>query len=91
MFGSYTQCYSAARDGWSILKFHRLCDGKPNTVSIFNDGYAIFGGYTDVPWKSKKHETLLKLFQYYFNTCPGRLLKFSIFYLGPYSRGALTK
>ena len=55
MFGSYTQCYNAARDGWHILKFHSLCDGKPNTVSIFNDGFAIFGGYTDVPWKSKKH------------------------------------
>ena len=80
MFGSYTQCYNAARDGWHILKFHSLCDGKPNTVSIFNDGYAIFGGYTDVPWKSKKHETLFyfKLLPYFFNKRPGRLFKFSI-------------
>jgi len=39
--------------GFEASKFHQLCDGKPNTLTLVKSttGY-IFGGYTSVPWSN---------------------------------------
>jgi len=48
--------WRGSRDGFSITEFHRLCDGKANTVTIINikntKGEFIFGGFTSIPWSS---------------------------------------
>ena len=40
-------------DGFESIIFHRLCNGKPNTLTVVKSttGY-IFGGYTSVAWDS---------------------------------------
>jgi len=41
------------RDGFGASTFHRLCDGKPNTLTVIkNTNGFIFGGYTSIPWTS---------------------------------------
>jgi len=45
-------CYRASADGWAALKFHKGCDGKPDTVTIIKVGDSVFGGYADTPWDS---------------------------------------
>ena len=52
-FKSFTLLFRAARDGFSVSKFHQKCNGQDNTVTIVkttND--YIFGGYTSVSWDS---------------------------------------
>jgi len=43
--------YKATKDGFGAAQFHKLCDGKGETVSVIKstNGY-IFGGYTPRSW-----------------------------------------
>ncbi|GES96350.1 carbohydrate-binding module family 13 protein [Rhizophagus clarus] len=43
-----------SRDGFSIDKFHEICNNKPHTVTIakVKDSDEILGGYNPVEWKS---------------------------------------
>ncbi|CAJ0914985.1 2291_t:CDS:2, partial [Entrophospora sp. SA101] len=45
--------FSTTRDGFSIRKFHRLCDDKGSTLTItrLNNDHQIIGGYNPVNWK----------------------------------------
>jgi hypothetical protein len=46
-----TLIYSAKRDGWNRVDFHRLCDGKAPTVVLFKSSKEFdFGGFTTAPW-----------------------------------------
>jgi hypothetical protein len=45
--------YKATRDGFTVKKFHDLCDNVPNTVTIIrNNLNFIFGGFTSARWSS---------------------------------------
>lgn len=45
--------YVASRDGDSAATFHKLCNDKgPTVVIIKSTNGAVFGGYTDLSWKS---------------------------------------
>ena len=46
------RCWRAKTDGSSASTFHNNCDGKGPTVTIIRAGQNIFGGYTDVSWRS---------------------------------------
>ena len=50
-----TLVMQGSRDGFTASKFHKLCDGIPNTLSLFesNSGH-LFGGFTSIPWSSPK-------------------------------------
>jgi len=43
--------WRATRDGFAASKFHTLCDGKSNTLTVVKSttGY-IFGGYASLAW-----------------------------------------
>jgi hypothetical protein len=45
---------SGSRDGFSISKFHEICDNLSNTVTVVKvkNCNKIFGGYNPVEWKS---------------------------------------
>ena len=45
--------HRTSKDGWAAADFHRLCDGKPNAVTVIKttEGF-IFGGFLDQPWHS---------------------------------------
>ncbi len=45
--------WRATRDGFQAAKFHSLCDGKANTLTVIKSttGY-IFGGYASLAWDS---------------------------------------
>jgi len=50
---SFSLLWRGSRDGFDITEFHRLCDGKTNTVTIIkNTNGFIFGGFTSIPWSS---------------------------------------
>ena len=45
--------YRATENGSSDKEFHKLCDGKSPTLTIFKNGKnRKFGGYLSIPWKS---------------------------------------
>ncbi len=45
--------WRGSRDGFDAETFHRLCDGKANTVTVIkNTNGFIFGGFTSIPWSS---------------------------------------
>ena len=48
----YTQIYKATRDGGTGQDFHRYCDNKGPTLTLFEatNGY-IFGGYISISWE----------------------------------------
>ena len=51
--GEYKLCWSR-RTGAN--QFHSRCDGKANTISIFQDGAGtVFGGFTNIPWRTRKY------------------------------------
>ena len=53
--------YRASRDGWADTDFHRVCDGKSSTVSVFRSvGGYIFGGYLQPAWKPQAQGDLSK-------------------------------
>ena len=48
----FVRCWHAKEDGWAGSTFHGNCDDKGPTVTIIQVGSFIFGGYSDVTWKS---------------------------------------
>ncbi|EXX66950.1 uncharacterized protein OCT59_025327 [Rhizophagus irregularis] len=44
-----------SRDGFTPKKFHELCDGKSNTITLFKvkENEEIIGGYNPLKWESK--------------------------------------
>lgn len=48
-----TLLYRATQHGWSAENFHEFCDDSGSTLTIAKtaDG-RVFGGFTDIPWKS---------------------------------------
>ena len=48
----FVRCWHAETDGSAASTFHSNCDGKGPTVTIIKFGQYIFGGYTDMSWKS---------------------------------------
>ena len=52
---SFSLLWRGSRDGFDAETFHRLCDGKANTVTVIkNTNGFIFGGYTSIPWSSSR-------------------------------------
>jgi len=50
---SFSLLWRGSRDGFDAETFHRLCDGKANTVTVIkNTNGFIFGGFTSIPWSS---------------------------------------
>jgi hypothetical protein len=50
---SFSLLWRGSRDGFDAATFHRLCDGKANTVTVIkNTSGFIFGGFTSIPWSS---------------------------------------
>ena len=52
----FMRCWHAKEDGRSVYTFHGNCDNKGPTVTIIQVGSFIFGGYSDVSWKSPPRE-----------------------------------
>ncbi len=49
--------WRGSRDGFDDTAFHRLCNGKANTVTVIkNTNGFIFGGFTSIPWSSSDDE-----------------------------------
>ena len=43
--------YRGSRDGMTAADFHRLCDGKTDTVCVIKDSNGnVFGGFADKAW-----------------------------------------
>ena len=43
--------YRGSRDGMTATDFHRMCDGKDNTLSVIKDTNGnVFGGFADKAW-----------------------------------------
>ena len=51
----FVRCWHAKTDGSAASIFHENCDGKGPTMTIIKYGSYIFGGYTDVSWRSSKY------------------------------------
>ena len=51
----FVRCWHAKTDGSAASTFHDNCDGKGPTVTVIKYGSYIFGGYTDVSWRSSKY------------------------------------
>jgi len=50
---SFSLLWRGSRDGFDAAAFHRLCDGKANTVTVIkNTSGFIFGGFTSIPCSS---------------------------------------
>jgi len=50
---SFSLLWRGSRDGFDATAFHRLCDGKANTITVIkNTNGFIFGGFTSIPWSS---------------------------------------
>ena len=65
----FVRCWHAKTDGSDSSTFHSNCDGKGPTVTIIQSGDYIFGGYTDVSWRSKYLSVIFKgqkCFLHYF-------------------------
>jgi hypothetical protein len=51
--GQWTLLYRGSRDGFAAKAFHRICDGKRDTLTVVEDkDKNVFGGFTPVPWES---------------------------------------
>lgn len=42
--------YTARTDGWDSADFHKPCDGRPNTLVLYEVGPWIFGGFSPLCW-----------------------------------------
>ena len=51
--GEWCLLFRASRDGFATQTFHSKCDNKGPTVTIVKSGANIFGGFTEISWKSK--------------------------------------
>ncbi len=53
VYKSFTLLWRGSRDGFNAAAFHRLCDGKANTITVIkNTNGFIFGGFTSISWSS---------------------------------------
>lgn len=51
--GDFELIYRGSRDEFNSNSFHKLCDGKGNTVVLVKNSLGhIFGGFTPIPWGS---------------------------------------
>ena len=49
----YELLYRLSRDGYPLRRFHDLCDDEGPTLTVMKSNFdKIFGGFTDIPWKS---------------------------------------
>ncbi|KAL9954723.1 hypothetical protein ACROYT_G042296 [Oculina patagonica] len=55
--GKWRLLFRASRDGFAAATFHSKCDNKGATITIVKSGNNIFGGFTEVPWKSQRGYT----------------------------------
>jgi hypothetical protein len=54
---SFSLLWSGNRDGFEVSAFHKLCDGKKNTLTLVKStSGSIFGGFTSIPWESPTKE-----------------------------------
>jgi hypothetical protein len=52
-FRKFSLLWRGSRDGFEATKFHRRCDGHPNTLTVILDTKGnIFGGFTPLKWES---------------------------------------
>jgi len=51
--GNWRLLFRGSRDGFATKTFHSKCDNKGPTVTIVKSGNNIFGGFTEVSWKSE--------------------------------------
>ena len=51
--GEWRLLFRASRDGFATQTFHSKCDNKGPTVTVVKSGANIFGGFTEISWKSK--------------------------------------
>jgi hypothetical protein len=50
-FSTFNLLYRATRDGFDAHTFHRLCDNRLGTLTIYrNNLNSVFGGYTAQQW-----------------------------------------
>jgi hypothetical protein len=46
--------WRGSRDGFGAKEFHRLCDGRANTLTLIADTDGnVFGGFTPVKWEAR--------------------------------------
>ena len=56
MDAKWTVLFRASRDGWEPEEFHARCDGMSPTLTVVRSrSNAIFGGYTEEEWSSRKY------------------------------------
>ena len=51
--GEWRLLFRASRDGFATQTFHSKCDNKGPTITVVKSGANIFGGFTEISWKSK--------------------------------------
>ena len=51
--GKWCLLFRASRDGFASQTFHSKCDNKGPTITVVKSGANIFGGFTEISWKSK--------------------------------------
>lgn len=49
--------YRYSQDIPSNQEFHNRCDNKFPTLTVISANGCVFGGYTEIPWKSERKET----------------------------------
>ena len=50
--GDWRLLFRASRDGFAVKTFHSKCDNQGPTLTIVKSGNYIFGGFTELLWKS---------------------------------------
>ena len=59
MEGEWRLLFRASRDGFATQTFHSKCDNKGPTVTVIKSGANIFGGFTEISWKSENIDLIL--------------------------------
>ena len=57
--GEWRLLFRASRDGFASQTFHSKCDNKRPTITIVKSGANIFGGFTEISWKSKNIDLII--------------------------------
>ena len=60
--------YRASDDGFEAHQFHRHCDLQGATVTLIHANNRVFGGYTDIPWRSDSSDKHCATKEECFNT-----------------------
>ena len=50
--------FQGSRDGFTAESFHKKCDNQGSTIILVyvKETGRLFGGFTDIPWKSEGEE-----------------------------------